>query len=69
MSGYVCSIASRRTSRRSVQVYWLSSGMPGNLWFLRFLTSASTLPKLARLRHSSLLKVPGVGVKYAGMIQ
>ncbi len=41
----------------------------GNLWFLRFLTSASTLPKLARRRHSSLLKVPGVGVNYAGMIQ
>jgi transposase len=40
-----------------------------NLWFLHFLTSADTLPKLARLRRSSLLKIPGVGVKYAGLIQ
>ena len=41
----------------------------GNLWFLRFLVSADTLPQLVRLRRSSLLKIPAVGVKYAGVIQ
>jgi transposase len=41
----------------------------GNLWFLRFLTSSDSLPKLARLRHTSLLKIQGVGKTYAGRIQ
>jgi hypothetical protein len=33
----------------------------GNLWFLRFLTSATSLPKLARMQHKTLLKIVGVG--------
>jgi transposase len=41
----------------------------GNLWFLRFLTSADSLLKLVRLRRKSLLKIKGVGIKYAGLIQ
>lgn len=41
----------------------------GNLRFLRFLTQADSLPKLARLRRSTLLKIPGIGAKYAGIIQ
>lgn len=41
----------------------------GNQWFLHFLVSTDTLPQLARLRRSSVLKVAAVGVKYAGMIR
>ena len=41
----------------------------GNLWFLRFLTSATCLAKLARMRHKTLLKIVGVGGKYASQIQ
>jgi transposase len=41
----------------------------GNLWFLNFLTSTNNLPKLARLRRSSLQKIQGVGIKYASLIQ
>jgi transposase len=41
----------------------------GNQWFLGFLVSADTLCQLARLRRSTLLKIPAVGVKYAGLIQ
>ncbi len=41
----------------------------GNQWFLRLLVSADTLPQVARLRRSSVLKIPTVGVKYAGMIR
>ena len=41
----------------------------GNLWFLRFLTSRPNLAQLARLRPSSLLKIRGVGKRYAGEIQ
>ncbi len=40
----------------------------GNLWFLRFLTSRPDLTQLARLRHSSLRKIRGVGATYAGAI-
>ena len=40
-----------------------------NQWFLNFLVSAETLPKLARLKPTSLLKIASVGVKYAGLIQ
>ncbi len=39
-----------------------------NLWFLRFITSADELTKLSRLRLSTLLKIPGVGRKYADSI-
>jgi len=41
----------------------------GNLWFLNFLTSRKGLLKLARVRRASLLKVPGIGAKYADAIQ
>ena len=41
----------------------------GNLWFLRFLTSTDALHKLARLRRQSILKIPGIGPKYADLIQ
>jgi transposase len=39
-----------------------------NQWFLNFLVSADTLPQLARLRRSTLLKIPSVGVKCASII-
>ncbi len=41
----------------------------GNLWFLRFLTSTDSLKKLARLRLATLLKISGVGEKYANSIR
>ena len=40
-----------------------------NRWFLNFLLSVDTLPQLARLRKSSLLKIAAVGRKYASVIQ
>jgi transposase len=40
-----------------------------NQWFLNFLLSADQLPQLARLRKSSLLKIPAVGKKYASIIE
>jgi transposase len=40
-----------------------------NQWFLNFLLSVSTLPQLARLRKSTLLKIPAVGRKYASLIE
>lgn len=40
-----------------------------NQWFLNFLLSADSLPQLARLRKSTLLKIPAVGRKYASLIQ
>ncbi len=40
-----------------------------NQWFLNFLVSADSLPKLARLKRTSLLKITSVGVKCAGIIQ
>jgi len=42
------------------------TGRADNLWFLRLLTSTDDLRKLARLRRSSLLKIAGIGVTYAG---
>jgi len=40
----------------------------GNLWFLHFLTSRDDLSELARLRRSSVLKIKGIGEKWAGVI-
>lgn len=40
-----------------------------NLWFLNFLTFSDELPKLARLRKQTLLKVPSVGKRYAALIE
>lgn len=45
------------------------TGGASNQWFLNFLVSAKTLPQLARLRKSSLLKITGVGAKYASIIE
>ena len=39
-----------------------------NLWFLRFLTFRDDLRQLARLRHSTVLQIPGVGEKYSRVI-
>jgi len=40
-----------------------------NQWFLNFLVSADTLSQLARLRKSTLLKIPAVGRKYSRLIE
>ena len=40
-----------------------------NLWFLRLLTFRDDLQQLARLRRSTILQIPGVGQKYARLIQ
>ena len=48
-----------------VRDHWEAS----NQWFLNFLLSADTLPPLARLRRSTVLKVPSVGVKSAAIIE
>ena len=45
------------------------SGDASNQWFLNFLLSADTLPQLARLRRSTLLKIGSVGVKCASTIE
>jgi len=39
-----------------------------NLWFLRFITFRDDLRQLARLRRATVLQIPGVGRKYAGII-
>jgi transposase len=40
----------------------------GNQWFLNFLVSAESLSQIARLRRSTLMKIPAVGVKTAAII-
>lgn len=40
-----------------------------NLWFLHFITCRNDLTKLTRIGQNSLLKIPGVGKKYAGIIR
>jgi transposase len=45
------------------------TGEASNQWFLNFLLSADTLPQLARLKRSTLLKIPLVGVKSAAIIE
>jgi transposase len=40
-----------------------------NQGFLNFLVSADSLPKLARQKRTTLLKIPSVGVKCAGIIE
>ncbi len=44
------------------------TGRVDNLWFLRFLVSRRDLRQLARMRRSSLLKIEGVGRRYAEAI-
>jgi transposase len=45
------------------------TGEASNQWFLNFLLSADTLPQLARLKRSTLLKIPSVGVKSTAIIE
>lgn len=45
------------------------TGSVDNLWFLNFLTFSKDITKLVRLQKSSLLKIKGVGKKYAEIIQ
>lgn len=45
------------------------TGSADNRWFLNFLTCRDDLAKLARLRPESILKIPGVGKKYAQVIR
>lgn len=45
------------------------TGEASNQWFLSFLVSADTLPQLARLKRSTLVKIPSVGVKSASIIE
>lgn len=45
------------------------TGAADNLWFLNLIVSVDELTKLARLRHTTLQKTPGVGKKYADQIQ
>lgn len=41
------------------------TGSADNLWFLRFLTSRNDIQQLARIQFQSLLKIKGLGNKYA----
>lgn len=45
------------------------TGSADNRWFLRFLSCRDDLEKLARLRPETLLKIKGVGKKYAEVIR
>lgn len=45
------------------------TGNAGNLWFLRFLTSTEDLRKLARMRKTTICKIPGIGPKYSEIIR
>ena len=40
-----------------------------NYWFLNFLTCRKGLPKLARIRRTTLVNVPGIGERFADRIQ
>ena len=44
------------------------TGSADNPWFLNFLTCRTDLRRLAKVRHSSLLQLDGVGVKFAADI-
>ncbi|HUF17467.1 MAG TPA: IS110 family transposase [Thermoanaerobaculia bacterium] len=65
----------RILNRLGADLHAVSPGMSkitvatGNLWFLRFLASRDDLRKLARLKESSLLKVRGIGKKWASVIR
>lgn len=41
------------------------TGSVDNLWFLRFITSRNDIQQLARMHSNSLLKIKGLGKKYA----
>jgi len=44
------------------------TGDAENVWFLNLITAVDLLPKLARLRRTTLLKLPAIGKKYADII-
>jgi transposase len=44
------------------------TGEADNQWFLNFLTSTDDLRKLARMRESTIRKIPCIGAKYASVI-
>lgn len=44
------------------------TGEADNLWFLNFLTSTDDLRKLARMRETTIRKIPGIGKTYASLI-
>jgi transposase len=44
------------------------TGEAANLWFLRFITSTDDFRKLARVRETTIRKIPGIGAKYASVI-
>jgi len=45
------------------------TGSVDNQWFLRLLTARDTFEQLAHMHHSSLLKIKGIGQKYAGLVR
>jgi len=45
------------------------TGSVGNQWFLRFLTARDTFDQLTRMHQSGILKIKGIGQKYAGLIR
>jgi transposase len=45
------------------------TGDAGNHWFLQLLTSTNDLRKLSRMHLKTLRKIPGIGAKYASLIQ
>ena len=45
------------------------TGDAGNSWFLQLLTNTSDLRKLPRLHLKTLRKIPGIGAKYASVVQ
>jgi len=45
------------------------TGSVDNQWFLRFLIARDTFDQLTRMHQSGMLKIKGVGRKYAGMIR
>jgi len=44
------------------------TGSMDNLWFLKLLTARDSFDQLVRMRRTSLLKIKGVGQKYAALI-
>jgi len=45
------------------------TGRVDNQWFLRFLTARDTFDQLTRMHQSGILKIKGIGQKYAGLIR
>jgi len=45
------------------------TGSVDNLWFLHFLTARASFDQLTRMHQSSIMKIKGVGKRYAGLIR